>query len=184
MRQREQGPSALAEQGCIAFQAAETVAHEQDRLPAPELRLAERAVIVHQRGPRSGAALRIAVPLVHYKGVGVDIRYDETGISCALVLVHDKREFEVTLFSEENDENILAEWSGWSKKLGLPMMIRTENGDVVARPQFGPLEVSHVAPRRARTQFLLRRPRFLRRRETGGAEAKPVHQEREIIARD
>jgi len=153
-------------------------------LPKPELRLSESMVIVHQPGHRSGTVLRIAVPLAHYRGVGVDIRYDETGISCALVLVHDKKEFEVILFSEEHDENILAEWSGWSKKLGLPMMIRTENGDVVARPQFGPLEVSHVAPRRARAQFLLRRPRFLRCRETGASGSTPVHQEREIIARD
>lgn len=181
MRHYEQGLIGQAEQGCISVQSCKNSSGE---LPQAELRISERVVILHKQG-RAGTLLRIAVPLDHYRGVGVDIRFGEEGLSCAVALAHDNKEFEVILFEARDDENILAEWNSWSQRLKLPMMIRTEHGDVMARPQFGPLNVSCVSPRRARTQFLLRRPRFLRRRSTGspGSQA-PVYQEREIIARD
>jgi hypothetical protein len=184
LRRTEQSLLGCAEQGCIALQPAENLKTSPAKLPQAELRVAERAVIVHRIG-RSGIPLRIAVPLEHYKGVCADIRYTKDGLRCAVVLAHDNADFEVTLFLAQDDENILAEWNAWVRKLGIPMMIRSEHGDTLARPQFGPMQVGHVSPRRARRMFLLRRPRFLRARQA--AELTPelaVYQEREIIARD
>lgn len=156
----------------------------QKRLAKAELRLDERAVIVHRQS-RAGVPLRIAVPLEHYSGVSADIKYNDEGLVCAVVLAHANHEFDVTLFSADDDENVLAEWGAWSRRLNMPMMIRTEHGDVMTRQRFGPLNISPVSPRRARNMFLARRPRFLRARKAAMLEEAPlVHEGREITARD
>lgn len=183
MRRNESGKNRQAE-GCIALSSAEAVS-KASGLPPAELRADQRAVILHRKS-RGGIPLRIAVPLEHYCGVSADIRYTQNeGLSCEIVLAHANAEFEVTLFSAKDDENILAEWNAWSRRLNMPLMIRTEHGDVMARPKFGPLEISAVSPRRARNLFLIRRPRFLRARKAATlADARLIHQEREIIARN
>ena len=181
MRHQEPGPLAEAAPGCIAYAPVSNVSSAT--VPAPELCLEERAVILHKQG-RDGRMMRVAVPFDHYRGISADISYDANGLSCSIVMAHENRELEMTLFSASDDENILAEWNAWSQKLLLPMMIRTEHGDVTARQQFGSLQVGCVAPRRARSAFLMRRPRFLRRREVGSPEHLEIYNEREIIARN
>lgn len=184
MRRTEQGLTGRAEQGCIALLPAEHLTKQPAKLPPAELRANERAVIIHRMG-RTGVPLCIAVPFEHYKGVCADIRYGQSGLECAVVLAHDNSDYEVTLFSAQDDENILAEWNSWARKLEMPLMIRTEHGDTLARPKFGALTVNGVSPRRARNMFLIRRPRFLRARVA--TELTPelsIYQEREIIARD
>ncbi|MES2907329.1 MAG: DUF6101 family protein [Pseudomonadota bacterium] len=184
MRRSESGLERRAEQGCIALSSAEPVSVSAAPLPQAELRVEQRAVILHRRS-RGGAPLRVAVPFEHYNGVSADIKYTGDGLTCSIVLAHANSEFDITLFSASDDENVLAEWNAWAQKLNMPLMIRTEHGDVLARPQFGPLQVSAVSPRRARNMFLQRRPRFLRARATGVmSEDLIVHAEREIIARN
>jgi hypothetical protein len=184
LRRSEQGQTGRAEQGCIALLPVEQFAKPSAKPPTAELRASERAVIVHHVG-RTGVPVRIAVPFEHYKGICADIRYGQHGLECNVVLAHDNADYEVTLFSAQDDENILAEWNSWAKKLDMPLMIRTEHGDTMARPKFGALNVNGVSPRRARNMFLVRRPRFLRARLA--TELTPdlsIHEEREIIARD
>lgn len=184
MRRSEQGQIGRAEQGCIALLPADISARFPAKLPPAELHAHERAVVVHRMGSK-GAPISISVPFAHYKGVCADIRYTKDGLQCSIVLAHDNADYEVTLFSAQDDLNILAEWNSWSAKLDMPLMIRTEHGDTMARPKFGSLNVNGVSPRRARTMFLLRRPRFLRARLA--TELSPdlsVFEGREIIARD
>jgi hypothetical protein len=172
------------EQGCIVLSPAENFTRPSAKLPPAELRAHERAVIIHRMGSK-GMPLCIAVPFEHYKGICADIRFGARGLECNVVLAHDNADFEVTLFSAQDDENILAEWNSWARKLGMPLMIRTEHGDTMARPKFGALTVNTVSPRRARNMFLVRRPRFLRARVA--TELTPdlsVFEEYEIIARD
>ncbi len=180
MRHQEPSPSGEAAPGCIAYAPASHVSSAAVR--QPELCVEERAVIIHKQS-RDGTVMRVAVPFEHYRGISADISYNADGLNCSIVMAHDNRELEMTLFSASDDENILAEWNAWSQKLLLPMMIRTEHGDVTARQQFGSLQVGSVAPRRARSAFLMRRPRFLRRREVGSPEHLEIYNEREIIAR-
>jgi hypothetical protein len=180
----ESGAACQAEQGCISLLPVENLAACPSKLPPPELRLAERVVILH-RMSRAGAPMRLAVPLDHYKGISADICYTMNGLQCHIILAHENRDYEITLFSAQDDENILAEWNAFARRLELPLMIRSEHGDALARPQFGSLQTNGVSPRRARHMFLIRRPRFLRRRSSGKLSAAlSVYKEREIIARD
>ncbi len=183
MRRPEQGQAGY-QAGCIAILPASSAASRSLKQPQAELRPTERAVIIHRLG-RAGCPMHISVPLDHYRGVSADIRYGQDGLHCDVVLAHGNSDYDVVLFSADDDENILAEWHAWAARLSLPLLIRSEHGDVLTRQRFGPLQVDGVSPRRARRLFLMRRPRFLRRRLTG---SKPsvlrVHHEREIIARD
>ena len=146
-----------------------------------ELRADQRTVVIRRAG-RAGLPLRIAVPFDHYRGVSADIHMTERGLICAIILAHADPEFDVMLFRADDDEDILAEWHGWSQRLGLPLMIRTESGDIPARRRLGALHVEEICPRRARRLFLLRRPRFLRARKIGVRRILAVHEECEIIA--
>jgi hypothetical protein len=183
LRRSGSGIACQAEQGCITPLPIENLAAISLKLPPAELHLSERIIVLYRMSVK-GIPLRLAVPLDHYKGVSADIRYTMKGLQCSLILAHENRDYEVTLFSAQDDENILAEWNAFARRLELPLMIRSEHGDVLARSQFGPLQTNGVSPRRARNMFLVRRPRFLRKRSAGKfSAALSVYREREIIAR-
>lgn len=144
----------------------------------------ERRMLVLRRAVARDLPLTLKVPLDCYRGVAVDVRVAAAGTlaSVAVVLAHADPDLEVVLYDAVDDHDLLAVWRGWGAKLGLPLLMRTETGDVDAYPRIGALALGTPGPRRARRAFLRRRLKASRRTFTPPQPA--VHRgEREIIAR-
>jgi hypothetical protein len=132
------------------------------------IRPAERMVRLSHVG-RAGLAMSVSLPLGHYRGVAADIEIDERAIAAGyrLVLAHADPALDIELYRAADDCDLVAEWRGLARDLGLPMLMRSDAGDVLARPRLGMLDVGLSAPRRAPRAFLKRRPKALRRRKVG-----------------
>jgi hypothetical protein len=92
------------------------------------------------------------------------------------------------LFCSSEADEIVAEWQSWSRVLGLPLLIRDNDGTL--REPFPRLGRLRVEPptwrRRRRSAVARRRPSGLLRRRVAGLLAAPIVHcgEREIIARN
>jgi hypothetical protein len=128
----------------------------------------ERRVRLYHTG-LSGIPMTVTVPLAHFRGVCADIEIGDDALPSGfrLILTHDDPDLEIELFRAVDDADIVAAWRALSRDLGLPMLMRTETGDLSSRDRLGALEVGPVAPRRAPRAFLRRRPKTLRRRKVG-----------------
>lgn len=173
-----------------AFVAPAAMAHGLELRPIAasagqaDLWPARQAVVVRHVG-RSGLPMSVTVPLKWYRGVAVDIVLDEaTGVEgVRVVLAHQDPALEVQLFHAADDCDVVAEWRGWARDLNLPLLLRTEDGDVPAEKRLGPLVVGATLARRAPRTLMARRPKALRRRKAGTGGEHAIHRgEREIIA--
>lgn len=128
-----------------------------------------RTVRLRRRG-RSGLVWSLSVPIAWYRGVAVDVEIDAKARleGVRVILAHDADPgLDVTLHQSVDDRDAVAAWRGWARDLGLPMLMRTEAGDELARPRFGALDIGPAHARRAPRAFLARRPKALRRRKVG-----------------
>jgi hypothetical protein len=112
----------------------------------------------------------------------------ETSAGVAVFLEHLDPALSIELYSAENSDDVVAEWQLWSRVLGVPMLLKGEDGELRQPfPHIGAVRCGAPAPRRRRRSALhRRRPKFLVRRRPGVTHAQAlVHQgEREIIARN
>lgn len=124
------------------------------------LRSGSGTVVLHRDGKS------IALALTDYAGVAVDVEVTEEATLGALkvVLAHADAAKEVVLFSAADDKDIVAEWRGFARDLGLPRLMRTETGDELVERRLGALEVGAPTPRRMSRALLARRPKAQRRR--------------------
>jgi Family of unknown function (DUF6101) len=104
------------------------------------------------------------------------------------VLEHADQALTLLLLCSSETAEIVAEWQSWSRVLGLPLLIRDNDG-TLREPFPRPGRLRIAAPtwrRRRRSTVARRRPsRLLRRRVARLLVAPIVHRgEREIIARN
>ncbi|MEJ2624702.1 MAG: DUF6101 family protein [Pseudolabrys sp.] len=166
----------------VRFAASDTVADERVR----EIELHRERVVVR----RSVAGVRMAInlPLTAFAGVGLEVRTNEAGAHCAVVLAHKDPGLVLPLFLSREADDAMAEWRSWAAALGLPLLLHDEEAgwrDAVAR--MGRVRISQIRPRRRRRNALKqRRPQLLMHRQPGRVEAStPIHRdEHEIIARN
>ena len=181
----------------LAPHTAETARH-QARAPTParlaglvEIEAArgraqfwpERRVVVIRHRGASNLPLTVKVPIDCYKGVTVDIAVAGSGClaEVRVLLAHDDPDLEVPLYIADHDDDLVAEWRRWARDLALPLLMRTDAGDVDAMPRLGQVAIGTPGPRRARRAFLRRRPRAPRR--AFHAQAGTIHaRERELFA--
>jgi hypothetical protein len=128
---------------------------------------ADRVRLKHRSA--GGFDITLAVPLPHFRGVAADVDIGPDGLlgGVRVVLVHEDPALEVALYRSASDEDLVAEWRGWSRRLGLPLIARGEGADEVLERRLGRLTVGPALARRAPRAFLKRRPKLLRRRKVG-----------------
>jgi len=168
----------------VRFTANDAVADERMRHIElhPERVILRRAV--------QGMRIALNVPVQAFRGVSIRLTEEsgETPAGVAVFLEHLDPALSIELYSAENSDDVVAEWQLWSRVLGVPMLIKGEDG--VLRepyPHLGAVRVKAPSPRRRRRASLhRRRPKFLVRRRMGVVREQPlVHSgEREIIARN
>jgi hypothetical protein len=168
------GAPALAGAGVGAARGLGSAANENG--PAPVASSDGRAVVEIaadrvrlKHRSAAGFDITLAVPLSHYRGVAADVDIAPDGLlgGVRVLLVHDDQALEVELYRDVSDENLVAEWRGWSRRLGLPLIARGEAEEEVLERRLGRLTVGPALARRAPRAFLKRRPKLLRRRKVG-----------------
>jgi hypothetical protein len=169
----------------VRFEAADEFADERRRV----IDLHRERVVVR----RSVRGMRMAVnlPVAAFRGVAIRL-YGEANrppTDIAVVLEHGDPALSLPLFSSSATDDVVAEWQSWGRVLGLPLLVADSDGSL--REPFARLGAVLItaAPtwrRRRRSAIARRRPRLLRRRQTGKrGQPDAIHRgEREIIARN
>lgn len=145
----------------------------------------DRVVI---RRVSAGARMKLQMPVSAYRGVAVRIADGEAAGSdrVEVLLVHHDASLNVPLFAALDADDVVAEWQHWSRVFALPMLTVELDGSLKeAFPRMGAVLIGRPGPRRRRHSTVkARRPMALMRRKPGGdVSGRPVHREREIIAR-
>lgn len=137
-----------------------------------------------------GIAIRLRLPIDAFLGVSVRLVPDDTagaGESVLVRLEHRDPALAVELHCGPDDDDVIAEWQLWSRVLGLPLLVADRTGRLTEpMARLGAVQVAEASPRRRRRNSIgRRRPRMpLRRRAGNPAIEQPVHDGREIIARN
>jgi Family of unknown function (DUF6101) len=168
----------------VRFEAADDFADGRRRV----IDLHRERVVVRRcvRGMR----MAVNLPVAAFRGVAIRLHgdADRPPTDIAVVLEHGDPALSLPLFTSTVTDDIVAEWQSWGRVLGLPLLLVERDGSV--REPFARLGAVLVqAPtwrRRRRSAIARRRPRLLRRRQTGPHSApSAIHRgEREIIARN
>jgi len=132
-----------------------------------------KTVTVRRMLEQSGVAIKVKVPVTEFIGVAVATSITEEGVlSSSIELVHADSELNYKVFEEEGNQNVVAEWQNWGKKLRLPLFIKAGDGEYMPySQQVDGVMVGNSAARRKLASEAGRRPRFLNRRQPGQPEA-------------
>jgi Family of unknown function (DUF6101) len=148
-----------------------------------------RERVVLRRSVR-GMRMAVNLPVAAYRGVAIRLSGDigKPPRTISVVLEHTDPALSLPLFASSEADEIVAEWQSWSRVLGLPLLIR-ENDGTLREPfaRLGRLRIEAPAWRRRRRSAVARRrpSRLLRRRVVRLLSTPIVHRgEREIIARN
>jgi hypothetical protein len=168
----------------VRFTASDAAADERMR----HIELHRERVIL--RRAVQGMRIALNVPVQAFRGVSIRLveEQGETPAGVAVFLEHLDPALSIELYSAENSDDVVAEWQLWSRVLGVPMLLKGEDGELrEPYPHIGAVRCKAPTPRRRRRASLhRRRPKFLVRRRMGVRRAQAlVHRgEREIIARN
>ena len=178
-RPRRLDPLALP----VRFTASDAVA--DGRVRSIEI---DRERVLLRRRVR-GMAIRLNLPIAAFLGVSVRLAPDADGDGESVVIALEHRDpaLAVELYSGADDVDVIAEWQLWARILSLPLLVADQAGELCEPfPRLGAVLVSAASPRRRRRNSIKRRrPTFPLRRKPGDASReRPVHREREIIARN
>lgn len=154
---------------------------------------AEVDILVDHRGARlrrrlanSGLDVSLVLPFRAFSGVAARAIEDDFGnVTATLELHHADPQLCVPLLVAENLDDIAADWRGWAKAAGLPMLLVEADG--VARPleaALGHVRADAPIDRRKGRATPKRRARFLARRRSGDLGVRLVVSGEEIIARN
>lgn len=116
----------------------------------------------------AGIPMRLVVRMSAFAGIALRLT-GEDGEGVALVLAHADPSLEVTLYCAPDTSDVVAEWRGFARRFGLPMLVTRLDGRTgPAYPMIGRLVVGDPVPRRRRRSGLKqRRPSIFRRRAAG-----------------
>ncbi len=155
-------------------------------LAGADVHLDRGTVIVTRR--LDGRRNQVFLKLRDYLGVAARISQSaetDAEMDVTLELIHSDPSFSLVLHEGAGLENAVADWQGWARRLGLPLLMIEADGtvsEVAGAPNR--IAVGKPGPRRRSSVLRDRRPRFLVRRKPGFAGMMPVHGcEGEIIAR-
>jgi Family of unknown function (DUF6101) len=168
----------------VRFAAADAAADEH--LCIVDL---HREHVVRRRSVR-GMRMAVNLPVAAYRGVAIRLSSDIGKLQriIAVVLEHADPALSLPLFCSSEADEIVAEWQSWSHVLGLPLLIRDNDGTLREPfPRLGRLRIAAPTWRRRRRSAIARRraSRLLRRRVGKLLAKRIVHRgEREIIARN
>lgn len=128
-----------------------------------------RTVTVRKTLEKSGVAIKVKVPVEEFVGVAVSTRISEDGVlTSAIELVHGDPELNYRVFEEVGNQNVVAEWQNWGKKLRLPLYIKAGDGSLLPySQQVSGVVLGPTVARRRLVHDAQRRPHFLNRRQPG-----------------
>jgi hypothetical protein len=131
-----------------------------------------KTVTVRKQLEQSGVAIKIKVPVTEFIGVAVATSITEEGaLTSAIELVHSDAELNYKVFEEEGNNNVVAEWQNWGKKLRLPLFIKAGDGAYLPySQQVDGVMLGTATARRKLASESARRPRFLNRRQPGQSD--------------
>lgn len=126
-------------------------------------------VTVRRKLKKSDVEVKVKVPVEEYTGVSITTRITEDGeLSSAIHLVHSDAELNYQVFEEIGNDNVVAEWQNWGRKLRLPLFIRAGDGQLMPySQQVDGVMLGQMSARRKTMGEANRRPRFLNRRKLG-----------------
>lgn len=130
---------------------------------------AVKTVTVRKTLDKSGVAIKMKVPVSEYIGVAVSTSITEDGVlSSAIELVHDDADLHYRVFQEIGNNDVVAEWQNWGRKLQLPLFIKSGDGELLPYSQkVDGVVLGDTTTRRRTANQANRRPRFLNRRKPG-----------------
>lgn len=139
--------------------------HERERAVRPN------TVTVRRRLEKSDVEVKVKVPVSEYVGVAISTKITEDGVlSSAINLIHDDADLNYQVFEEVGNDNVVAEWQNWGRKLRLPLFIRAGDGQLMPYSQHvDGVMLGQMTARRKTMGEANRRPRFLNRRKLGGS---------------
>ncbi len=135
--------------------------------PANDNQKQEKTLTVRKKLDKSGVSVKIKVPVSEYYGVAVStIINDEGELMSEITLVHQDEELNYRVYKELGNQNVVAEWQNWGKKLRLPLFIRSGNGELMPySSQVNGVLLGSCSQWRKNANLANRRPRFLNRRK-------------------
>lgn len=96
----------------------------------------EETVTVRTVLEKSNVQVCIKVPVVSYRGVVIATHVSNEGeLNSYIELIHEDERLNYRLFSEKGNTHCVAEWQHWGKRLGLPLLIKAGNKDLIAYSQ-------------------------------------------------
>ena len=127
----------------------------------------EKTLTIRKKLDKSGVAIKIKVPVSEYYGVAVSTIINEEGaLSSEITLVHNDEELNYRVYKELGNQNVVAEWQNWGKKLRLPLFIKSGNGELMPySQQVDGVLLGNSNQRKKAIGETSRRPRFLNRRK-------------------
>ena len=149
--------------------------------------LLEADRVTVQRTVANGVPIKLSLALEDFEGVAARLEPGAEALATTvhIELKHRDPSLSVPLLQGTNLDAVAQDWTNWSLKLALPMLLVEADGDVVARhlPKSG--DVQRASSERRRNHVTSRRRgRFLRRRKCGDRNAPRITLAgREIIAR-
>lgn len=128
-----------------------------------------RTVTMRRTLEKSGVEVKVKVPVTEFTSVAVSTRISEDGVlTSAIHLIHPDEDFNYLVFEETGNDNVVAEWQNWGRKLRLPLYIRAGDGQLMPySQQVDGVLLGEVSARRKSHAGSNRRPRFLNRRKPG-----------------
>ncbi|MEM8797891.1 MAG: DUF6101 family protein [Pseudomonadota bacterium] len=131
-----------------------------------------------------GVDTRLVLKRDCLRGMAARLRLGEENVIAELIFLHRDPSLHLTVARAFDLEDLAADWQMWAKRFDLPLILIEPDGvEQVISHRPSQVAVRPSAPRRATNEFSKRRPRFLRRRKTGGGDEMKTIAGREIIAR-
>ncbi|MEM8749966.1 MAG: DUF6101 family protein [Pseudomonadota bacterium] len=131
-----------------------------------------------------GLPLSMSLPKRAFLGVAARAFENEDGSNTVtLELMHTDPDLCVPLCVSDQMEDAAADWHSWANRMGLPMLMVDQTGEISTVRDAGVLIGDQPQPRRRKTSSVKHRPNFLRRRKMGVVGPVVRIDAEEIIAR-
>ncbi len=132
-----------------------------------------------------GIAAKLTCKTTSFRAIAARLSlspHDE--VLAELVLLNRDSALNIPVARHDTMEELAADWQMWANRFNLPLvLIELDGTEQMISNRLGGVSLAPATPRRANTQFVLRRPRFLKNRKTGAFPINKKIEGREIFAR-